>query len=193
MKQRYCASSPDFFIKLRRNTAIGKQFLIGNDRDSVRQVVLGLSQDGACTDLVENLSENSLKGDLSNATTFNRPLFSLVNTFKKTGWPNYQRAWKKEEEQRTCVEATLGSMVNSVDVLRVGFVLLANAAAGATGARHPRQAQGPARKVPAEYGEIVYRFPKVESRIRSLIVQEPKNEILTLPTLPHFLKKVIHF
>ncbi len=43
-------------------------------------------------------------------------------------------------------------MVNSVDVLRVGFVLLANAAAGATGARHPRQAQGPARKVPAEYG-----------------------------------------
>ncbi len=47
-------------------------------------------------------------------------------------------------------------MVNSVDVLRVGFVLLANAAAGATGARHPRQAQGPARKVPAEYWEILY-------------------------------------
>jgi hypothetical protein len=32
--------------------------------------------------LVENLSVNSLKGDLSNATTFNPPLFSLVNTFK---------------------------------------------------------------------------------------------------------------
>ncbi len=38
--------------------------------------------DGACTDLYENLSVNSFKGDLSNATTFNPPLFSLVNTFK---------------------------------------------------------------------------------------------------------------
>jgi hypothetical protein len=44
-------------------------------------VVLGLSQDGACTNLFENLSENSLKGDLSNDTTFNPPLFSLFNTF----------------------------------------------------------------------------------------------------------------
>jgi hypothetical protein len=32
--------------------------------------------------LVENLSVNSLKGDLSNATTFNPPLFPLDNTFK---------------------------------------------------------------------------------------------------------------
>jgi hypothetical protein len=32
--------------------------------------------------LFENLSVNSLKGDLSNATTFKPPLFSLVNTFK---------------------------------------------------------------------------------------------------------------
>jgi hypothetical protein len=32
--------------------------------------------------LSENLSVNSLKGDLSNAPTFNPPLFSLVNTFK---------------------------------------------------------------------------------------------------------------
>ncbi len=60
-------------------------------------------------------------------------------------------------------------MVNSVDVLRVGFVLLANAAAGATGARHPRQAKGPARKVPTEYGEIFYRFPEVESRISAVL------------------------
>jgi hypothetical protein len=44
-------------------------------------VVLGFSQDGACTDLLENLSVNSLKRDLSNALTFNPPLFSLVNTF----------------------------------------------------------------------------------------------------------------
>ncbi len=41
----------------------------------------GLLQDGACTDLVENLSVNSLKGDLSNNTTRNPPQFSLVNTF----------------------------------------------------------------------------------------------------------------
>ena len=47
-----------------------------------RWVVLGLPQAGACTDLFENFSEISLKGDLSNATTFNPPLFSLVNTFK---------------------------------------------------------------------------------------------------------------
>jgi hypothetical protein len=33
--------------------------------------------------LVENLSEKSLKEDLSNATTFNPPLFSLVNIFNK--------------------------------------------------------------------------------------------------------------
>jgi hypothetical protein len=44
-------------------------------------VVLGLSEDGACTDLSENLSVNSLKGGLSNATTSNPPFFSLVNTF----------------------------------------------------------------------------------------------------------------
>jgi hypothetical protein len=32
--------------------------------------------------LFENHSENSLKPDLSNDTTANPPLFSLVNTFK---------------------------------------------------------------------------------------------------------------
>ncbi len=36
---------------------------------------------GDCTNLFENFSENSLKGDLSNDTTHNPPLFSLVNTF----------------------------------------------------------------------------------------------------------------
>jgi hypothetical protein len=56
--------------------------LIANDKNRVRWLVLGLSQDGACIDLYENHSENSLKGDLSNDTTVNPPLFSLVNTFK---------------------------------------------------------------------------------------------------------------
>ncbi len=55
----------------------------------VRWVVLCLSQDGACTDSVENFRDNSLKGGLSNATTwlplFNPPLFSLVDTFKPGG------------------------------------------------------------------------------------------------------------
>ncbi len=73
---------PGFFINLRLNTAIGKQYLISKNRNSIRWVVLGLSQDGVCTDLDKNLSEISLKGDLSNANTFNPPLFSLVNTFK---------------------------------------------------------------------------------------------------------------
>jgi hypothetical protein len=54
-----------------------KQLLFANNRNRVRWVVLCLSQDGACTDLFENFSENSLKGDLSNNTTLNPPLFSF--------------------------------------------------------------------------------------------------------------------
>ncbi len=64
-------------------TVIGKQLFISNDKNRVRWVVLGLLQDGACTDLVENLSVNSLKGDLWNATPFNPPLFSLHNIFNR--------------------------------------------------------------------------------------------------------------
>jgi hypothetical protein len=37
---------------------------------------IGLSQDGACTDLIENLSKNNIKGDLSNAATLSIHLFS---------------------------------------------------------------------------------------------------------------------
>jgi hypothetical protein len=55
------ASFTDFFLKLRRYTAIWKQLLLAND--------------GACANLFENLSVNSLKIDLSNATTFKTPLF----------------------------------------------------------------------------------------------------------------------
>ncbi len=69
--------------QLDTTTVICKQLLISNDRNRVRWVVLSLSEDGACTDLSENLSVNSLKGDLSNATTSNPPFFSLVNTFKQ--------------------------------------------------------------------------------------------------------------
>ncbi len=62
-------------------SVIGKQLKNAN-RNRVRGAVLCLSQDGACTNLFENFSENSWKGDLSNNTTENPPLFSLVNTFK---------------------------------------------------------------------------------------------------------------
>ncbi len=63
---------------------VGQQLLITNDRNRVRWLVLGLSQDGAFIDLYKNHSENSLTGDLSNDTTVNPPLFSLVNTFNQT-------------------------------------------------------------------------------------------------------------
>jgi hypothetical protein len=46
------------------------------------RALLGLSQDGVCTDSFENFSK-SLKRDQSNDTKFNPPLFSLVNTFKR--------------------------------------------------------------------------------------------------------------
>jgi len=57
-------SLADFFIKLRRYTVIGKQ-------------------------LFENFRDNSLKGGLSNATTFNPPHFSLVDTFKQHFYIKY--------------------------------------------------------------------------------------------------------
>jgi hypothetical protein len=62
---------------------VGKQLLIANDRNKVRWLVLVLLQDGACMNLYENRSENSLKGDPSNDTTVNPSLFSSVNTFTR--------------------------------------------------------------------------------------------------------------
>ncbi len=55
---------------------IWKPLLFANNRNRVRRVVLGLSQDGACTDLFENLSENSLQRDLSNDNIVKTCLFS---------------------------------------------------------------------------------------------------------------------
>ncbi len=51
--------------------------------DSIPQsgTFLTVLQDGVCTDFFENLNVISLKGDLSNATTFYLRLFSLVNIF----------------------------------------------------------------------------------------------------------------
>ncbi len=69
-------------VAARHYADIGIQLFFANNRNTVRGAVLGLSQDGACTDLFENLNVNSLKGYLSNTTTFKPPLFSLVNAFK---------------------------------------------------------------------------------------------------------------
>jgi hypothetical protein len=57
---------------------VGNQLLFANNRNRVRWIVLCLLQDGACIDH----SENSLKPDLSNNTTVNPAIFSMVNTFK---------------------------------------------------------------------------------------------------------------
>jgi hypothetical protein len=73
----------DFLISIRYYSVIGKQLLLSNDRNRVRGAVLGLSQDGASTNLFENFCENSFKQDLSNDTTANPPLLSLVNTFQE--------------------------------------------------------------------------------------------------------------
>ncbi len=68
-------------VAARHYAVICKQLLNANDRNRVRWAVLGLPQDGASTDLFENPSEINLKGDLTNATTFNPLLFSLDDTF----------------------------------------------------------------------------------------------------------------
>ncbi len=68
-------------VAARYYSVFRKQLQFANDRNRVCGAVLGLSQDGACTNQLENFSKNSLKGDLSNDTTENPPLFSMVNTF----------------------------------------------------------------------------------------------------------------
>jgi hypothetical protein len=68
-------------VAARHYAVICKQLLNANEINRVRWVVLDLLHDGDCTDFFENLSENRLQGDLSNAATFNPSLFSLVDTF----------------------------------------------------------------------------------------------------------------
>jgi len=72
--------------------------VFANNRNRIRWAVVGVSQDEDWTDLFENSSVNRLKGDLSNATTFNPPLFSLVNTFKnRQKWAARKRLRDNEE------------------------------------------------------------------------------------------------
>ncbi len=81
----------------RRDADIGIQLWFANNRNRVRGAVLGLSQDGACTDMFENFSENSLKGDLSNNTTFKPPLFLIGQKKAKKSF----QAHSMELETRT--------------------------------------------------------------------------------------------
>ncbi len=61
------------------NVEIGTEAAQFPEKEYINGIFVAV-QDGAWTDLFENLSVNSLKGDLSNATTFKPPLFLLVNT-----------------------------------------------------------------------------------------------------------------
>ncbi len=61
-------------VAARHYGVIGKQLFISNDRQRVRWEVLGLSQDGVCTDSFVNFSVKSWKRDQSNDTKFNPPL-----------------------------------------------------------------------------------------------------------------------
>ncbi len=75
----WLASFPDFFIRLRH-------YCMPGYRNIFRRVILNLSEDWTCIDLLENFSGYSLKRDLSTDATFNPHLLSLVNTFKKQRW-----------------------------------------------------------------------------------------------------------
>jgi hypothetical protein len=74
---------PGFFQKPPKRYHYWKQLLISNDRNRIRWAVLDLLQDRVCTDLFENHNMESLKRDLPKGATFNPPLFSLVNSFKR--------------------------------------------------------------------------------------------------------------
>jgi hypothetical protein len=76
-------------VAARQYSVIGKQLLLSNDRNKV----LGLSEDGTCTDLFGNLRVNSLKRDLSNNTTVKPPLFSLVNRVPLIKIPSSECEW----------------------------------------------------------------------------------------------------
>jgi hypothetical protein len=60
-------------------------------------------------DLYENRSENSLKGDPSNDTTVNPPLFSLVNTF------NHLESGKNESSSETQLQSSKTSRGSYLD------------------------------------------------------------------------------
>ncbi len=67
LSMSWLASFPDFFIHLRHYSVsvIGKQLLFANNRNWVRWIVLGLSQDEDWTNFVETLVVSSFKRKLT--------------------------------------------------------------------------------------------------------------------------------
>jgi hypothetical protein len=71
-----------------------------------------LSEDGSCTDFVENLSVNSLKQTVSIDTTFyNPPIFSLHNTVKDI----YTRTLYSTDKPNLAVVKSAGEIVIGKD------------------------------------------------------------------------------
>jgi hypothetical protein len=60
---KWHASFPDFFIHLRHYTGIGKQYCFQMTETGFAEQFLASHRMGACTDLFENLSVNSLQGE----------------------------------------------------------------------------------------------------------------------------------
>ncbi len=96
-----------------------KQLLFANKRNRVRWVVLGLSQYGACTDLSENFSEDSLKVDLSNDNIVSPPLFSLVNTLI---WQRHRRMNKQISSRNPVTLPLLSNFNNCLCLYEGPFV-----------------------------------------------------------------------
>jgi hypothetical protein len=66
--------------------------------------------------LFENFREYSLKQDLSNNTTGNPLLFSLINTFKDGGKMQYRRAGGRKRYRGRYIEGTLASLLMDKEI-----------------------------------------------------------------------------
>ncbi len=96
----YLKEPTDFFIKLRRYTAIGNQLLISNDKNRVRCEVLWELNRFVLTFQSEQLKARPA----SNNITGNRPLFSITNTFKES------LIKKKSMKDSVCPEDDVGGV-----------------------------------------------------------------------------------
>jgi len=85
------------------------------------------------------------------------------------------------------VEASLGGVVDSVDILGVGFVLLTDASACATSRGDPSEAKGPSREVPIgeHIGEAEFLVVLLRMQVQKVgHVNVGQAELLVLPVVP---------
>ena len=85
------------------------------------------------------------------------------------------------------VEASLGGVVDSVDILGVGFVLLTDATACATSRGDPSEAKGPSREVPVgeDVGEAEFLVVLLRMQVQKVgHVNVGQAELLVLPVVP---------